>query len=83
MLHLCYDLIVSIQQSTKKDNGDGDKITMVDKQVRFWTDQLKRTVQIRFGQLGNNIDSVRSAMQHTKLLLRKQDGINYVKYNFI
>lgn len=83
MLHLCYDLIVSIQQSTKKDNGDDDKITMVDKQVRFWTDQLKRTVQIRFGQLGNNIDSVRSAMQHTKLLLRKQDGINYVKYNFI
>ena len=60
----------------------GDKTKTLSK-VRFWTEQLKRAVQIRYGALGNDLEQVRRAMQHSKTVLRNQQGLESVQFRFI
>lgn len=81
ILHLCYDLAKYIHTKSSSYSDQSDKKTIV--QVQFWMDQLKRSIQIRYGKLGNNIESVRSAMQHSKVILRQKHGIDCAKYHFI
>lgn len=51
--------------------------------VRFWTEQLKRAILIRYGPLGNNVNVVRQLLHHTKQVVRNKDGLDLVLYKFI
>ena len=53
------------------------------KQVRFWTDQLKRAHMIRYGKLGHQVEAMRACMVHTKLVLRNLNGLAKSDYAFI
>jgi len=66
LLHLCLELAQSIEGTQRDESGN--------KRTRFWTEQLKQAHLVRFGALGNDIDSVRKIMQHTKIVLRQKDG---------
>ena len=47
--------------------------------VRFWTDQLKRAIQTRYGAVGNRVDVVRRLLHHTRTVRRNKDGMDLVK----
>jgi hypothetical protein len=51
--------------------------------VRFWTEQLKRAILIRYGPVGNNVHVVRQVLHHTKQVVRNKDGMDHVLYKFI
>jgi hypothetical protein len=51
--------------------------------LKFWTEQLKRAVMIRYGSLGDNVDSVRNAMQHSRVVLRNRNGMDLASHKFI
>jgi hypothetical protein len=51
--------------------------------VRFWTEQLKRAILIRYGPVGNNVNAVRQLLHHTKQVVRNKDGLDLVLYKFI
>jgi hypothetical protein len=53
--------------------------------VRFWTDQLKYAILIRYGKLGNtgSINIVRELLRHTKHVLRQKEGLDHVANKFI
>lgn len=74
ILHLCYELISTIHVSS------GGTETA---QLRFWTEQLKRAVMIRYGATGNQLESVRRMMQHTRTVLRSKNGLDQVEHKFI
>jgi hypothetical protein len=76
ILHLCYELIASVHTAAV------DKTKTLPK-LQFWTEQMKRAHMIRYGSLGNNLDSVRKVMHHTRTVLRNRDGMESVKYHFI
>jgi hypothetical protein len=76
LLHLCYDLITAIHSHQVDPTKTLPKL-------RFWTEQLKRAHMIRYGDLGNNIDTVRRVMKHTRTVLRTQNGITRAQFNFI
>ena len=52
-------------------------------QVRFWTEQLKQAHMVRYGSLGENLESVRDVMKHSRVVLRNRDGWYVVKNRFI
>ena len=72
LLHLCYDLANDIYR---------EKQSM--QPIKFWTDQLKRTHMIRYGDLGKNLENVRKVMSHTKGILRQKDGYRKAIYCFL
>jgi len=76
ILHLCYEIIASLHAESD------DKQKTLEK-VRFWTDQLKRSHLIRYGKLGNNVETIREVMKHSRLILRNQDGLEKAQYKFI
>jgi len=82
ILHLCYDLSSHLR-STAMEGNDYNVIARASSQVRFWTDQLKIAHMIRFGELGQDLENVRNAMKHSKLVLRNQDGWYMAKDCFI
>lgn len=49
----------------------------------FWTEQLKRAHMARYGSMGNNLERIRQAMQHTKGILRSLDGMQRRRYAFL
>jgi hypothetical protein len=49
----------------------------------LWTEQLKKAHMTRYGSLGNNVQNVRLAMQHTKGILRHLDGFQARKWGFL
>ena len=53
------------------------------KQVRFWTDQLKRAHMIRYGKMGHQVEAMRACMVHTKLVLRNLNGLTKSDCAFI
>lgn len=53
------------------------------KALRFWTEQLKRVIMIRYGSVGHDIDTVRRLMQHTRTVLRNSNGMELVHHKFI
>lgn len=75
LLHLCLEIASSrCKQSVDEDSR---------RDVKFFTEQLKRAHLVRFGPLGGDIESVRKMMQHTKLVLRQKDGILKTTFRFI
>jgi hypothetical protein len=76
ILHMSYELAVLLHSHALKINPEGAMT-----QVRFWTEQLKKTVMTRYGSLGENLETVREIMKHSKLVLRKQDGWYSVNEN--
>lgn len=72
ILHLCYELASVLHAS------DANKT-----KVRFWTEQLKRAHMVRYGSLGNDLESVRKVMKHSRGVLRQRDGLLQASYNFI
>mmetsp|Transcript_25690 Transcript_25690/g.51119 ORF Transcript_25690/g.51119 Transcript_25690/m.51119 type:complete len:510 (-) Transcript_25690:32-1561(-) len=75
VLHLCYDLVGIEHCKNPTERSQ--------KKVRFWTEQLKKAHIARYGRLGNNLDSIRMAMKHTKGILRDKDGWKKATYKFI
>jgi len=78
ILHMCYELAGLLHSHALKHNPEGAMT-----QVRFWTEQLKKTVMTRYGKLGENVEIVRELMKHSKVVLRKKDGWNSVNEKFI
>lgn len=74
ILHLCYDLSVYLQTLAMKGCDVNTTLRRATSQVRFWTDQLKIAHMIRFGELGEDLENVRDAMKHSKMILRNRDG---------
>lgn len=74
LLHLCYDLANSIH----RNNEDKSKSIM---KIRFWTEQMKRTHQIRYGKFGDDVEKMRRLLVHTKSVLRQRDGM--AAFNFL
>lgn len=81
ILHLCYELSALLHMHATRQDPDATIRTMT--QVRFWTEQLKTAHMIRYGSLGKNLESVREAMKHSKLVLRNKDGWYMTKDRFI
>ena len=75
-MHLCYELASSLHTASIEP----DKTIVA---VRFWTEQLKRAILIRYGSVGNNVETVRKLLQHTRTILRNKDGMDKVEYKFI
>ncbi len=63
--------------------SDPNTIRWATSQVRFWTDQLKIAHMIRYGELGEDLEKVRDAMKHSKMVVRNQDGWYLAKDCFI
>jgi hypothetical protein len=76
ILHVCYDLASAL-------HVDAEDQSQTIGQVRFWTDQLKRAVMVRYGPLGHSPERVRRMMQHTRTVLRQKDGMDAVQHKFI
>ena len=74
LLHLCYDLANSIH----RNNDDKSKSIV---KVRFWTEQMKRVHQTRYGKMGNDVEKMRRLLVHTKSVLRQRDGM--AAFNFL
>jgi hypothetical protein len=94
ILHLCYDLACMIHSKTLLFDGKGNssntppppppnQSSTTMGAVRFWTEQLKRAILVRYGPVGNNVNVVRQLLHHTKQVLRNKDGMDHVQYNFI
>jgi hypothetical protein len=79
ILHLCYELASAISIGSQ---GAEEKARAT-KKIAFWTDQLKIAHQVRFGDLGNDLTSVREAMKHTRSVLRNRDGMQRARWGFI
>jgi hypothetical protein len=77
ILHLGYELISSIH------NQSGNDTSKTLPKVKFWTEQVKVACMTRYGKMGNDLDAVRKIMQHTRLVLRTQDGMQRASYPFI
>ena len=78
VLHMCYELAGVLHTNALKHKPDG-----AISQVRFWTEQLKKTHLVRYGNLGENVDNVRALMKHSRLVLRKKEGWYSVNDKFI
>jgi len=76
ILHLCYEIMGMLHTAATDQSKKVQKL-------RFWTEQVKRACMIRYGSLGNDIESVRKVMQHTRQVVRNQDGFHQAKYPFI
>mmetsp|Transcript_299 Transcript_299/g.574 ORF Transcript_299/g.574 Transcript_299/m.574 type:complete len:522 (+) Transcript_299:121-1686(+) len=68
ILHMCYELAGVLHTRALQQKKEGMA------QVRFWTEQLKKTVMTRYGNLGENVEFVRALMKHSKLVLRMRNG---------
>ena len=79
IVHLCYDLIARLH--TAGNDPSSKKKTLP--KLRYWTEQVKRACMTRYGNLGENIDTVRAVMQHSRLVLRNRQGLDQAKYDFI
>ncbi|KAL7529502.1 hypothetical protein ACHAXR_003000 [Thalassiosira sp. AJA248-18] len=81
ILHLCLDLSNMLYAHTAKGSNPDAASAM--SQVRFWTEQLKKAHMVRYGELGEDLNVVREAMKHSKLVLRKREGWYLSKDRFI
>ena len=78
ILHMCYDLAGVLHSHALQQQSEGAMT-----QVRFWTEQLKKAVMTRYGNLGEDLENVRALMKHSKLVLRKKEGWSSVTDKFI
>jgi len=78
ILFLCYDLIAGLHTTASED----EKKT-THRQLVFWTDQLKRAVQCRYGPLGHDLGHVRRILQHCRIVCRQPNGMDLVEHKFI
>ena len=81
ILHLCYELASLMHNNAVSYFPDTMSKTM--SQVRFWTEQLKKVHMTRYGSLGENLESVRNVMKHSRAVLRSKDGWNQSSHGFI
>lgn len=77
ILHLGYELVGKLHSQPGNDQSK----TLP--QLRFWTDQVKQACMIRYGNMGQDLESVRRIMQHTRMVLRTSEGMNRSEYAFI
>lgn len=82
ILHMCYELTGLLHTHAMKGIGSLDATKTIT-QVRFWTDQLKIAHMVRYGELGQEGETVREAMKHSKMVLRNRDGFYLVTHKFI
>lgn len=76
ILHLCYELIGKLHSQSSDQSKTLPKL-------RFWTEQVKQACMVRYGNMGNDIQTVRKMMQHTRVVLRTQGGMTRTQYPFI
>lgn len=83
-MHVCYELASRLHvQKSESDNDNNNNKEQSMGAVRFWTEQLKRAILIRYGPVGDNIETVRRLLQHTKAVLRHPNGMDRVADKFI
>ena len=75
ILFLCYDMMAHLHTTQPTESTQ--------RQLIFWTNQLQRAVQCRYGALGNRIDRVRRMLQHCRTVTRHVDGMDRVQHKFI
>jgi len=83
ILHLCYDLSTLVRSHAIKGGSSDDAINRAMSQVRFWTEQLKKAHMVRYGALGEDLETIREAMTHSKLVLRNLEGWRMANNRFI
>ena len=83
ILHLCYELASLLHTRAMSYHPDSATQQQTMSQVRFWTEQLKQAHMVRYGSLGENLESVRDVMKHSRVVLRNRDGWYVVKNRFI
>ena len=83
ILHLCYDISTNLRNLAIKQNSSDAVISRAMTQVRFWTEKLKKAHMVRYGELGEDLETVRDVMKHSKMVLRNQEGWYLVKDSFI
>jgi hypothetical protein len=74
ILHLCYELASQEQQQSKNRNKNLTK---------FWSGQLQKAHECRYGFLGGKVDKLREMMIHSRSVLRQRMGFEDAKYCFI
>ena len=72
ILNVCYDLIAKLHTLTP-----GGCIP----KVQFWTEQIKKVCMVRYGSLGHDLESVRTVMKHSKIVLRHVNGLQQSQYH--
>ena len=75
ILFLCYDMVGNLHTTQPTESTQ--------RQLVFWTHQLKRAIQCRYGALGNRVDTVRRMLQHCRTVTRNADGMDRVEHKFI
>eukprot|EP00977_Amphora_coffeiformis_P005943 scaffold1267_cov171-Amphora_coffeaeformis.AAC.19 len=76
ILHLCYELASILHTHASDPTKNLPK-------VRFWTEQLKKAHMLRYGSLGQSVDNLRRAMQHSRKVLRQKNGWESGDYCFV
>ncbi len=76
ILHLCYELISIIHQSSDDKNQSMNS-------VKFWTEALKKAHLTRYGPMGSDVENVRKCLIHTRTVLRQRDGFLKTGFNFL
>jgi len=74
IIHLCYDLSSILHTRAMKGSSPGAATAKTMTKVRFWTEQLKKAIMTRYGELGEDIENVRKLMKHSKMVLRNLKG---------
>lgn len=69
ILHLCYEL--AAQQRSKQNLST------------FWSRQLQIAHELRYGQLGNDVERLRKVLIHSRGVLRQRQGFEEAQYCFI
>lgn len=76
LLHLCYELINVLHQTSSNKSKTISK-------VRFWIEQVKKAHLVRYGRLGSDIECIRNTLVHTRTILRQKDGFIKATYRFL
>jgi hypothetical protein len=76
---------VAVTKTTTSSNDSDHPKLVAQSQaaVRFWTEQLKRAILVRYGPVGHQIDVVRRLLHHSRTVLRNPDGMDRVQDKFI
>lgn len=83
ILHLCYELSSFLHTYAAQQHCDSTTTSKTMSQVRFWTEQLKKAHMVRYGSLGEDLESVREVMKHSKMVLRNKCGWFLTQDKFI
>jgi hypothetical protein len=92
IVHLCYELASKISKSPNANSHDiNNNNNNSHHSTVFWMDQLKRVHKCRYssnfianhGKKEEDLETLRTLLQHTRLVLRTTQGWEQTKFRFI